>query len=120
MSILEVSKILMYEFCYDYIELKYQNNGKLCCMDIDSFIIHFKTVDVYKDIAYDVKKSFHTSNYEVNRPLLRGRNKKIIGLFQDKLGGVGNYERFVALRPKVYSNLMDDGCEKRETTFKNH
>ena len=58
-------------------------------MDIDSFIIHFKTVDVYKDIAYDVKKSFDTSNYEVNRSLLRGRNKKIIGLFQDKLGGGG-------------------------------
>ena len=93
MSILEVSKILMYEFCYDYIDPKYQNNGKLCCADTDSFIIHFKTVDVYKNIAYDVKKWFDTSNYKVDRPLLRGRNKKVIGLFQEKLGGGGDFER---------------------------
>ena len=51
LSILEVSKTLMYEFWYDYIKLKYQQNSKLCYLDIDSFIIHFKTEDFYNDIA---------------------------------------------------------------------
>ena len=56
LSILEISKTLMYEFWYDYIKPKYQNNAKLCYMDTDSFIIHIKTEDFYKDIADDVKK----------------------------------------------------------------
>ena len=55
-SILEISKTLMYEFWYDYIKPKYQNNAKLCYMDTDSFIIHFKTEDFYEGIANDVKK----------------------------------------------------------------
>ena len=46
----------MYEFSYDYINPKYQNNVKLCYMDIDSFIIHLKLKVFYKDIADDVKK----------------------------------------------------------------
>ena len=55
-SILEISKTLMYEFWYDYIKPKYQNNAKLCYMDTGSFIIHFKTEDFYEGIANDVKK----------------------------------------------------------------
>ena len=54
--ILEISTTLMYEFWYDYIKPKYQNNAKLCYMDTDGFIIHIKTEDFYKDIADDVKK----------------------------------------------------------------
>ena len=56
LSITEISKTLMYKFWYDYIKPKYQNNAKLCCLDTDSFIIHIKTEDFYKDIADDVKK----------------------------------------------------------------
>ena len=56
LSVLEISKTFMYEFWYDYIKPKYQNNAKLCYMDTDSFIIHIKTEDFYKDIADDVKK----------------------------------------------------------------
>ena len=69
LSILEIRETLMYEFWYDYIKTKYQDNSKLCYMDIDSFIIHIKTEDRYKDITNDVEKRFDTSNYEVNRPL---------------------------------------------------
>ena len=47
-------------------------------MDTGSFIIHIKTEDVYEDIADNVKKRFDTSNYEVNRPLPVGKNKKVI------------------------------------------
>ena len=56
LSILEISKILMYELWYDYMKPKYEDNVKLCYMDADSFIIHNKTEDFYKDIADDVEK----------------------------------------------------------------
>ena len=56
LSTLEISKILMYEFRYDYIEPKHPNNAKLCYMDTDSFIIHIKTKNVYKGIANNIKK----------------------------------------------------------------
>ena len=52
----------MYEFCYDYIKPKYQQNAKICYMDTDSFNINIKTENVYKDIADDVEKRFDTSN----------------------------------------------------------
>ena len=63
------------------------DNVKLCYMDTDSFIMHIKTEDFYKDIANDVEKRFDTSNYKVNRPLTTGKDKKVIGLMKDKLGG---------------------------------
>ena len=69
----------MYEFWYDYIKPKYDNNVKLCYMDTDSFIMDIKTNDFYKDIANDVENRFDTSNsYEVNRPLPIRKNKKVI------------------------------------------
>ena len=63
MSILDISKTLMYEFWYDYIKPKYQDRAKLCYMDTDSFVIHIKTEDFYEDIADDVEKWFDTLNY---------------------------------------------------------
>ena len=65
-AIFDISKALMYEFWYDYIKPKYQEKAKLCYMDTDSFIIHIKTEDFYKDIANDVEKWFDTSNYDKN------------------------------------------------------
>ena len=100
--ILEITKALIYEFWYDYMKPKYSDNVKLCYMDTDSFIMHIKTEDFYKDIANDVEKRLDTSDYEVNRPLSTGKNKKVIGLTKDKLGGKIMTE-FVALRPKTYS-----------------
>ena len=76
LSILKISKTLMYEFWYDYIKSKYQNNAKLCNMDIDSLIIHIKTEDIYEDIVNDVEKRFDTSNFEVNKSLPTRKNKK--------------------------------------------
>ena len=75
-------------------------------MDTDSFIMHIKTEDFYKV----VEKRFDTSNYEVDRPLPTGKNKKVIGLMKDELGGKIVTE-FAALRPKTYSYLTDD-CEE--------
>ena len=85
MSILDISKTLMYEFWYDYIKPKYQRSctqdrTKLCCVDADSFVIYIKTGDFYKDIANDVEKLFGTSNYNEDdkRPLPVDCNKKEI------------------------------------------
>ena len=86
MSILDISKT-MYDFWYDYIKPKYQGKAKLCYMDTDSFVIYVKTEDFYEDIANDVKEWFDTSNYDNNRLLPIGKNKKVIGLFIDELGG---------------------------------
>ena len=68
LSILEISKVLIYEFWYDYMKPKYGNDVKLCYMDMDSFIMNIKTNDIFEDIANDVENRFDTSNYEVNRP----------------------------------------------------
>ena len=72
LSILEISKILIYEFWYDYMKPKYGDNVKLCYMDTDSFIIYIKTEDFYKDI----EKRFNTSDYKVDRPLPTGKKKR--------------------------------------------
>ena len=74
LSILEISKTLMYEFWYDYMKPKHDNKVKLCHMDMDSFIMNIKTNDFYEDISNDVENRFNTSNYEVNRPLPMGKN----------------------------------------------
>ena len=63
LSPLDLSKTVMYEYWYDYVKPKYGENPKLCYMDTDSFIIHVKTDDIYKDIAEDVKTRFYTSNF---------------------------------------------------------
>ena len=126
LSILEISKILMDEFWYDYMKPKYNNDVKICYMDTDSFVMHIKTNDFYKDIASDVENRFDTSNYEANtsettagpsslerRPLPTGKNKKVIGLMKDELGGKIITE-FATLRPKTYSFLTDNGKEDKK------
>ena len=108
MSILHISKTLMYEFWYDYIKPKYGDRAKLCYMDTDSFVIHIITEDFYKDIANDVERWFDTFNCDENdkRLLPIGKNKKMIGLFKDELGGK-IMEEFCALRAKTYAYLIN-------------
>ena len=77
-SLLKLSKIIMYEFLYDYVKPKYGEKAIFCYMDIDHFTVYIKTGVIYKDIAKDVQTRFDTSNYELNRPLPRGRNQKVI------------------------------------------
>ena len=59
----------MYEYWYDYVKPKYGENAKLCYMDTDSFIVHVKTDDIYKDIAEDVETRSDTSNFEIDHYL---------------------------------------------------
>ena len=113
LPILEISKILMYQFWYDYMKPKYGDNVKLCYMDTDSFIMNIKTEDFYKDISNDVEKRFDTSHYEVDRPLSIGKNKKVIRSMKDELGG-RIITDFVALRTETYSYLTDDCKEDKK------
>ena len=130
-AILDISKTLMYEFWYDYLELKY--GDKLCYMDTDSFIIRVETEDFYKDIANDVDKWFDTSGYDKNdkRPLPVDKNKKVIGMFKDKLNRKVMTEN-CNVTAKLYAYLKKDGSEhkkakgtkkyiiKREIMFENY
>ena len=115
MSILDISKTLMYEFWYEYINPKYEDRANLCYIDTNTFIIYIKTEDFFEDISNDVEGWFDTSNYDKNdkRPLPIGKNKKVPGLFKDELGGKIIAE-VVALRPKTYAYLMDDGSDHKK------
>ena len=108
MSILDISKILMYEFWYDYISPKYGDRPKVCFTDSDSFTIYIKTEDFFEDISNDVERWFDTSNYNENdkRPLPIGQYKKVPGLFKDELRGKIITE-VVTLRPQTYIYLID-------------
>ena len=80
MSILDISKTLMYEFWYDYVKPKYKDKAKPCYMDTDSFVIHIKIEDFYQDITNYVEKQFDTSNYNEDdkRLLPIGKKKKYL------------------------------------------
>ncbi len=110
MSILDLSKTLMYEFHYDYIKPKWGNKAKLLFTDTDSLCYEIQTDDVYKDIKNDADKWYDTSNYEKDHPsgLYSGKNKKIIGYMKDECGGKYITE-FVGLRAKSYSFITSDG-----------
>ena len=114
-AILDISKTLMYEFWYDYIKPKYNENAKLSYMDTDSFIIDIFIEDFYKDIAVDVKRWFDTSGYDKNykRPLPTGLNEKVIGMFKDELNGK-IIAKLCGPRSKTYACKMDDDIEKKK------
>ena len=115
-AILDLSKIVIYEFHYDYMVPKYGlEKLKLCYMDTDSLVYDIKTEDFYEDIANDVEARFNTSDYSKTdfRPLPIGLNKKVIGLMKDELRGKIKTE-FVALRPKLYSYGELDGSEHKK------
>ena len=108
-AILDLSKIVMYEFHYDYMVPKYGlEKLKLYYMDTDSLVYDIKTEDFYEDIADDVEARFDTSGCSKT-----GLNKKVIGLMKDELGGKIITE-FVALRPKLYSFKKLDGVEDKK------
>ena len=114
MSILDLSKTVMYDFHYRYIKPKYGNHAKLLFTDTDSFLYEIQTEDFYKDIAGDVKDRFDTSDYPEGHPsgIPTGINKKVLGMFKDEAAGKVIKE-FVGLRAKLYSYKMDEGKENK-------
>ena len=114
MSILDLSKTVMYDFHYKYIKPKYGNKAKLLFTDTDSFLYEIQTEDFYKDISGDVKDRFDTSDYPEGHPsgIPTGINKKVLGMFKDEAAGKVIKE-FVGLRAKLYSYKMDEGKENK-------
>ena len=114
MSILDLSKNIMFDFHYNYIKLKYGEKAKLLFTDTDSLLYEIQTEDFYKDISGDVWERFDTSNYPENHPsgIPTGINKKVLGKFKDEAAGKPINE-FVGLRSKAYSFKMDEGKENK-------
>ena len=115
MSILDLSKTLMYDFHYNYIKPKYGLNAKLLFTDTDSLAYEIQTEDFYRDISADVVDRFDTSNFPENHPsgIETGINKKVVGMFKDEAGGKIISE-FVGLRAKLYSYKMFNGVEEKK------
>ncbi|XP_048582217.1 uncharacterized protein LOC125561810 [Nematostella vectensis] len=115
MSILDISKTLMYDFHYNFVKPKYGDAAKLLFTDTDSLMYEIKTKDFYKDISGDVRSMFDTSNFPKGHPsgIEVGVNKKVIGMFKDEAGGQQITE-FVGLRAKLYSYKMDEGKEEKK------
>ena len=114
MCILDLSKVVMFDFHYKYIKPKYGNKAKLLFTDTDSFLYEIQTEDFYKDISGDVKDRFDTSDYPDNHPsgIPAGLNKKVLGKFKDEAAGK-IIKEFVGLRAKLYSFKMDEGKENK-------
>ena len=90
MSILDLSKTLMFGFHYNHIKSKYGDKAKLLCTDTDSLMYEIETEDFYKDISKDVKDRLDTSDYPPNHPpgIPSGLNKKVLGKIMDKFVGL--------------------------------
>ena len=114
MSILDLSKTVMFDFHYKYIKPKYGKQAKLLFTDTDSFLYEIQTEDFYKDISGDVKNRFDTSDYPEGHPsgIPTGVNKKVLGMFKDEAAGK-IIKEFVGLRAKLYSYKMDEGKENK-------
>ena len=114
MSILDLSKTLMYRFHYDYVKPKWGDKAALLFTDTDSLCYEIQTDDFCEDIKDDAPEWFDTSNYEKDHPLFSEKNKKQVGFMKDECGG-NQILRFVGLRSKLYAyevdRLRDDNGE---------
>ena len=100
MSILDLSKIVMYRHHYEVMKLYYGDKLELCYTDTDSFVYNITTRDVYKD-RLDMIEHFDTSAYPKDHFLYDEKNKKVVGKMKDEYNGIP-VTHFVGLRPKMY------------------
>ena len=112
MCILDLSKVLMYEFQYDYLENRYDNNSRLLFTDTDSLMYETKTEDVYEDFSKD-KKMFEFSNYSTKSKFYDDCNTLVVGKMKDKTTSV-SIKEFVGLKPKMYSFLVNDSSDHKK------
>ena len=112
MCILELSKVLMYEFHYVYIKNKYGSNSRLLFTDSDSLIYEIKREDVYEDFSND-KEMFDFKNYSAKSKYYDNSNKIVVDKMKDETAGV-TIEETVTLKPKMYACLVDDNSEHKK------
>ena len=105
MCILDLSKILMYNFHHNYRKKKYNDKARLLFTDTDSLTFEIETEDGYKDFWSD-KDKFDNSEYPENSPYFDKSNKKVIGKFKDEASGIPINE-FIRLRSQMYSYMKD-------------
>ena len=115
MSILDLSKTLMYHFHYDRVKPKWGEDAELLFTDTDSLCYEVRTEDVFKDISPDAEEWYDTSNYEKDHPssLYSGKNKKVIGFYKDECGGK-HITKFVGLKAKSYAYETSDGEKNKK------
>ena len=113
LSILELSKILMREFWYNFVKPENGEKEQLWYMDIDSFIVYIKIYDIYKNIAEDIETRFDTWNYGLDKQFIKWKNESVIGLMKDELGAK-IITKFDRLREKPCSYLIDDSSEDKK------
>ena len=103
MSILDLSKSLMYDFHYNYIKTKYGDKAKLLFTDTDSLAYEITKNYFYKDINPHIERRFDNSDYQTNHPsgIITGLNSKVLGMFKDEADGKLIVE-FVGLRDQLY------------------
>ena len=101
MCILDLSKVLMYDFHYNFIKAKYGDRAKLLFTDTDSLCYHIITDDVYEDL-YNHKDMFDNSDYSKSSKFYFDENKKVIGKFKDEAAG-NPIADFLGLKSKMYS-----------------
>ena len=122
MSILDLSKTLMFSFQYGYVKKKWEK-AEVLYSDTDSLVLNIETDDFFRDISGDVAEWFDTNDYAKDHPaVLEGlpivkENKKKIGLMKDDCGGKIVTE-WVALRPKLYSFLTETGEKQKAKGLK--
>ncbi|MEW8190510.1 MAG: hypothetical protein AB2766_14525, partial [Candidatus Thiodiazotropha endolucinida] len=107
MSILDLSKHLMYDFYYNQLKTQYGESCQLLYTDTDSLLLEIETEDVYKDMAQN-QTLYDTSDYPQDHPLYSSANKKVLGKLKDECAGRAIAE-YVGLRPKMYSILEAGG-----------
>jgi len=100
-TILEISKLVMYRFYYDYLKPKYGNKCTLLFTDTDSFCCHIETQDLHQDMSQNLDL-FDTSNFDKDNPLYTTKNHRVLGKFKSETGSLAPRE-FVGLRAKMYS-----------------
>jgi len=106
MTILDNSKILMYDFFYNELKKQYGGKCELLYTDTDSLLLEIETEDFYKDME-EKKDQYDTSDYLKEHPLHSNTNKKVLGKMKDECAGTPIAE-VVCLRPKMYSILRAD------------
>ena len=100
--VLELSKVLMYDFHYNYIHGQYgSNRARLLFTHTDSLCYKIHTDDLYDDMTRKLQH-YDTSAYPKTHPLYSPVNTKVIGKFKDETNSIP-FKEFVGLRAKMYN-----------------